>query len=250
MAIKGDYAKILAGIPIQVSGANIAVTQPKIKDICAFGEDTFLSQVALFCDLDNFTSKIREGNSQLEPLSDFQIFMIVLNEDEVFSKEISDFFELIFPAYKIVFDNGCIQFKLEEDGPFVGQINPMNFGIFCEILKELFVPFNSDEVDFNPVNDKAREIAEKIKKGRQKRKQQKKDSEKFSMYGTYVSCLSIALPLDINILLNYTPFQLHDSFVRYNTKVAFDFYRRIATMPMMDVSSVEEPKNWLDDIYK
>lgn len=87
MAIKGDYAQILAGLPISIFGANVAVTQPTVKDICAFGEDKFLSQVSIFLNLDSFTEKIKEGNSQLEMLSDFQIFMTVLNEDETFHKK-------------------------------------------------------------------------------------------------------------------------------------------------------------------
>ena len=160
MAIKGDYAQILAGLPISIFGANVAVTQPMVKDICAFGEDKFLSQVSIFLNLDSFTEKIKEGNSQLEMLSDFQIFMTVLNEDETFSQEILNFFELIFPNYHVVLDSGCIQFQLAEDGPFIGQINPMNFETFCDTLKELFIPFNADEVEYNPANDKAKEIAE------------------------------------------------------------------------------------------
>lgn len=250
MAIKGDYAQILAGLPISIFGANVAVTQPTVKDICAFGEDKFLSQVSIFLNLDSFTEKIKEGNSQLEMLSDFQIFMTVLNEDETFSQEILNFFELIFPNYHVVLDSGCIQFQLAEDRPFIGQINPMNFETFCDTLKELFIPFNADEVEYNPANDKAKEIAEKIKQGRKKRQKQKSDGENFSMYGTYVSCLAIGLPMDMNTLLNYTPFQLHDSFVRYNAKLSFDLYQRVATMPMMDTSSMKEPPSWLDDIYK
>jgi hypothetical protein len=47
--------------------------------------------------------------------------------------------------------------------------------------------------------------------------------------------------IDINILLNYTPFQLYNTFTRYWKKVSSDFYQRVSTMPMMDTSKMEEP---------
>ena len=56
--------------------------------------------------------------------------------------------------------------------------------------------------------------------------------------------------MDINIFYNYTLFQLYDSFLRYTTKIQYDFYMRVSTMPMMDTSEMKEPNNWLDDLYK
>ena len=55
--------------------------------------------------------------------------------------------------------------------------------------------------------------------------------------------------MNINELYNYTPFQLLDAFKRYAAKMAYDLYQRVSTMPMMDVSKMDEPKNWVDDLY-
>ena len=56
--------------------------------------------------------------------------------------------------------------------------------------------------------------------------------------------------MDINILYNYTPFQLFDAYKRYQVKQAYDLYQKVATTPMMDTSKMTEPDNWLDNIYK
>ena len=55
--------------------------------------------------------------------------------------------------------------------------------------------------------------------------------------------------MDINIFFNYTPFQLYDAFLRYQKKISYDFYQKVATTPLMDVSKMDEPDNWMDNIY-
>ena len=81
---------------------------------------------------------------------------------------------------------------------------------------------------------------------------QEKNSGKVSqsLIGSYTSILSVGMGMDINIFYNYTLFQLYDSFLRYTTKIQYDFYMRVSTMPMMDTSEMKEPNNWLDDLYK
>ena len=40
--LQGDLGKYLSGMPVTVAGANVSISQPSIKDICAFGEDNFI----------------------------------------------------------------------------------------------------------------------------------------------------------------------------------------------------------------
>ena len=55
--------------------------------------------------------------------------------------------------------------------------------------------------------------------------------------------------MDINIFFNYTPFQLCDAFNRYFLKVQHDLYMKVSTTPLMDVSSMEQPEAWTDNLY-
>lgn len=112
---------------------------------------------------------------------------------------------------------------------------------------------NKDEITYDPANQRASEIAEKLKKGREKVAEIKsKDSgnENMSIFGTYASVLSIGMNMDINIFYNYTPFQLYDAFSRYWFKVSYDFYQKLASTPLMDVSKMDAPREWSNNIYQ
>nr|DAR16912.1 MAG TPA: hypothetical protein [Caudoviricetes sp.] len=255
--IKGDLAQILCGIPIMIPGCNIAVSQPKVKDICAFGEDSFFLALNMFLKADKMAEEIKQGNSQLSYLSDFQILMVVFEQEPEAKSSIIDLFNLIFPNYIYEFDAGCINFRIEESERIIGRLDPMNFENFQGILKTLFFPqggVNEDEdPEYKPANDKAAEIAAKLKRGNEIRRQMKEQENgknaPSSLFATYASTLAIGLGIDINILFGYTPFQLFDAFIRYNKKSAYDLYQKVSTTPMMDVSKMDAPDIWFGDIY-
>lgn len=252
MAIKGDLAQIYAGWPVKVNNCNIAVSQPSVKDICAFGEDNFLMGVQIFTGIERTVSPIKEGNSRLAMLEDFQVLMVILNEDDNLKRDMLEFFKLIFPEYNVRFDPGCISFLIGDNKRIVGQINPMNFEEFKNTLQTLFLPKGSESAqDYNPANDAAARIAEKLKRGNQIRQQLALEEDKGtgSLFTNYVSILSVGMNISLESLFNYTPFQLYDTFIRYSKKIAFDLYQKIATTPMMDVSKMKEPDNWMDNLY-
>ena len=252
MAIKGDLAQIYVGCPVKIEKCNIAISQPCIKDICVFGEDNFLMGVQVFTSVERIVSPVKEGNSRLAMLEDFQVLMVMLNEDKNLQKDVIEFFKLIFPDYIIRFDPGSISFLIDGNKRIVGQINPMNFEEFEYYLKVLFLPQGSSKVEeYNPANEAAAKIAEKLKRGNQIRQQLALEENKgaSSLFTNYVSILSVGMNISLESLFNYTPFQLYDTFIRYGKKVAFDLYQKIATTPMMDVSKMKEPDNWMDNIY-
>lgn len=242
-------------MPVKVKDGNFAISQPTVRDICAFGEDSFLASVLFFTKSDLMARKIREmGGNTLTIASDFQIVLSVIDEDSSTKSMVTDFFDFIFPNYIWKFETGCVQFKVEENGRNVGQLNPMNFESFKQTLNDLFLPHvgGEEEEDYNPINDRAEEIARKLKRGNEIRNSMRAKSgkgTKMSVLGTYVSSLSVGLPMDINTLYGYTVFQLYDSFLRYMNKASYDLYQRVATMPMMDTSNVKEPEHWTSDIY-
>ena len=248
MELQGDQiALYLSGQDVPVQECNIIIHQPTIKQIIMFKETTFISVIQLFGKIDDNIEHIREINSLTENFTDFQLFMAMLNQDESIKKKVNDFFELIFPQYSIEINNDDIYFYIDKQR--VGMINLYNYKIFCDTIDKLFgLPTNKK--GYNPANKKAKEIAKKFKKREEilsKQKGKKIDSQ--SLFGSYVSILSIGMNLDINILFNYTPFQLYDTFNRYWKKVNSDFYQRVSTMPMMDVSKMEEPDSWTNNLY-
>jgi hypothetical protein len=201
----------------------------------------------LFGNLDDNIIKLRELNPLTEQFTDFQLLMAMINQDDKIKKNVNDFFELIFPFYIVkVRDNDICFYQNEQR---VGMVNLYNYKIFCDTIDKLFgLPI--DKKKYNPANKKAEVLAKKFKERAEiLAKQKGKADESPSLFGSYISILSIGMNLDINILFSYTPFQLYDLFNRYWKKVQSDFYQRVSTMPMMDTSKMEEPENWTDNLY-
>lgn len=253
MAAQGVITGLyLSGQPVVVKECNIVLTQPKIKDIVMFGEDEFLIATNFIIHLDRTTKIMREGNSQLEMYDDFQLLLVILRQQKEIEKNIQNFLEFVFPNYIVEITPASFEFFVqeEEEKRLVGIINPFNFENFKKIIKDLFEGSKNDsEPEYNPANDAAAAIAEKLRKGRE-RKAQLNDEGPQSLFGRYASILSIGMQMDINIFFNYTPFQLFDTFTRYFAKVNSDLYTKVSTTPLMDVSKMETPEEWVRNLYK
>ena len=84
MELKGDKRLVglmLSGQQIQLPGANLFITQPTINQIVTFGEDDFLIAISLLGNTKKLIDKVKQGNSELQMYPDFQLLMIVLQED-------------------------------------------------------------------------------------------------------------------------------------------------------------------------
>lgn len=257
MAIKGDKRElglILSGQPLPIKDANIFVTQPKIKDIVLFGEDNFLVSVQMLVSMSQFADQVKQGNSELNIISDFQLLLIMIDEDPTIKNMVLNLFTLIFPEYKVNFTENTIDFFFsdEDQDHLVGRIHPFNFENLQNVLNDAFIPQgdNEREPDYNPANEMASKIAEKIKRGREKIHAQKSAVEgDHSIYADYCSTLSIGMHMDVGIFFNYTPFQLYDAYRRFFSKEQSDFYMRVSSMPMMDTSKMEAPPDWQRNLY-
>jgi hypothetical protein len=249
MALQGDLGAYLSGGPVYVQDCNIAVTPPSVKSIMIFGEEKFLMATQLFTKTDMFLRDVRQGNSELAKFNDFQLLLVILNEEAKSKRLVKDYFELVFPDYHIELTESSINYTIE--GRVVGRITPFNFEELQVITSELFEPYKDKKEEYNPVNDKAAEIAAKLKKGKQKiaELKGKGKQEDTSLFATYLSVLGVGLSIDMNILLSYTPFQLYDTFTRYFAKVQSDIYQQISMQPFADTSKIEAPEEWYRNLY-
>lgn len=257
MGLKGDKTKVglmLSGQQIPIEGVGLFITQPTIKQIVTFGEDDFLTSVHWLVKYKNFIKSIKQGNPELEKYSDFQLLMTVLEEEPSLKSMVDKLFILVFPEYVIKIEEGILAFYVqskEEDIPdvLVGQLHQQNFDPFLDLIHDLFLMPTDDDGpnrEYNPVNDAAAAIAKKLERGRQKRAEQQGPQ---SIFGIYCSVLSIGMNMDINVFFNYTPFQLYDTYRRFFEKMASDFYQRVSTMPFMDTSKMDIPKEWSRNLY-
>ena len=254
--IYGDKRRVglyLSGKPVLIKELNIAITPPTINEIVMFGEDDFLFATQLITHTDSFIEEIKKGNSELEIFSNFQLLMTLIREDKNIEKSIKDYFEFVFPDYIIEFSVNEIIFYIEQDENKIpiSRINPFTYDVLKQMIENLFIAQSLEEdVEYNPANDLAKQIADKIKAGRKKTAELKSaESKDQSMFAQIISSLAIGLQMDLNIFFNYTPFQLYDIYRRFFLKQSYDLYQKISITPLMDNSKMEVPEEWTKYTY-
>ena len=258
--INGDWGRYLSGADIPITECGIALTQPTILQIEQVGEMDFLYGVSCFAQYEKIINTLRQGNTELEEVSDFQLLLEVINTSSgaQMKKGVDILFSLCLPRYEVQWEEDSIVFLEQTEKELVprGRVHGFNFDVFSAVIKDLFADKSAlnKEDEYNPANEKAKEIADKIQKGKEKIAKQKgekvdKEVSPGSLYGTMISILSVGVPYDINALYNYTPFQLMDAFTRYMAKVASDQYERISLVPLMDTSKIEAPEPWMRSLY-
>lgn len=254
MAIQGDLVgQYLVGQDVLISECGVVLTQPTIKEILQLGEDNFFEVINFMAQIDKMLQEIQREDVEMQMVSELQLFLLIYRQEPHMRTQVRSFFELVFPKYQVICTENSIDFKQldeEKDKMIVkGRVNPFNFENLKTTIVNLFLPYSSKKEDYNPGTNKAEEIAKKLREGREKVAQQKNEDGDISLLGTYISILSVGMNMDINIFLDYTPFQLFDTFMRYNAKVAQDRYFAISTIPFADTSKLEAPDEWTSNLY-
>lgn len=242
--MKLDKLILQTGVDIPFPQARLTIHQPKIKEISYIGEVNFHigSQFLLF-DKNKLTS---EDKINLDNQSNFNIFMSVMSSHDraVHKTNALMILALLFPEAKLKIEADKILLQLEN---FSSSINETNFNEFQDIIAQMFcLGEGQDKDQYNPADDIAKGIAEKLKKRKQKLAERKGQStENLSIYGRYISILSVGLKKDKNELSNYTIPQLRDEFERFILKQDFDVYLKAKLAGAQDL---EEVKNWMEDL--
>ena len=237
----------LSGNDIPFAAARINITQPKIKDIALLGENNFYAGVEfLKFDKDILTD---EGKSQLENYSNFDVLIAIMNEQNITIQQqkiqLTMVLALLFPLHSIEIKSDCI--SLEKDNEEF-RIDRTNFEEFKSIIKHMFCLDGEDSNDdYNPSGAMAKQIAEKLKKRRQKISQAKDgDNKKISILEKYVSILTVGEQKDMNSILNYTVYQLFDELKRYQLKLAWDINLKARMAGAQDLKDAED---WMKDLH-
>ena len=214
----------LSGNDIPFIEAQLTIHQPTIKEIGLIGEDVFFTG----CQLLNFSKNLlnAEDKISLEDQTNFDILIAILREQNAVMQKnrncVNMVLALLFPNYSIQFKNDCILLRQEGDKSEY-QINRNNYETFKEIISIMFNLKQDETTTFNPSGELASRIAQKLQKRHQKLAQEKPD-KKIDILSRYVSILSVAQSKDMNILLNYTVYQLYDEFKRNELKMNYDIY--------------------------
>lgn len=224
---------------------NLVAHQPRIKEISFIGESDFFIGAQTLC---LHKTMFIEDKTILDSINNFQIFMTIMLQDETKDKKanILNVLNLLFPSYKVNVTPNSLLFIKEGVPPITVDGN--NFEALQEVLRLIFCMHNGpmDQQAFNPANDKAREIAQKLMRGRQRVAAQNGNSN-VSVFSQYMSILTIGLgSMSLQDLTNLTMFQLYDLMERYTLYTAWDLDVR---QRLAGGKPEGTPDNWMKNIH-
>lgn len=236
---------LMCGIDLPIPECKVIIHQPKIKEIAHLGEKEFFIGVQTLCLDKKF---MISDKTLLETTNNFQIFMTIMLQDETKDKKanILNVLNLLFPSYKVNVTPNSLLFIKEGVPPITVDGN--NFEALQEVLRLIFCMHNGpmDQQAFNPANDKAREIAQKLMRGRQRVAAQNGNSN-VSVFSQYMSILTIGLgSMSLQDLTNLTMFQLYDLMERYTLYTAWDLDVR---QRLAGGKPEGTPDNWMKNIH-
>ena len=240
-----DYRlSMMCGNDIPVPQCQITVHQPRIKEIGMIGEQDFF--IGAQCLTIN-SSMFIQDKALLPELNNFQIFMTIMNEKESRDKKNSTLqvLEILFPHHKPMFTPRSL--ILNKEGGQV-LIDENNFDSLQEILRMVFCTKTGsmDQQSFNPADAKAREIAQKIMRGRERVAAQN-GSSNTSIFSQYLSVLTVGLnSMSIQDMADLTIYQLYDLVERFNLYLAWDIDVRSR---LAGGKPDKHPDNWMKNIH-
>ena len=233
-----DYRlALMTGVDIPIPQLGLTLHQPTLREISRLGETDFFIGIQVLCI--NKTMYV-EDQALLEQITNFQIFLQVMNEKQMAEKKKKVFqvLSLLFPGTKSMVTPRTLM---------IGDcmIDENNFEILQYILNKTFCLESSGQQSYNPGSERAKEIAKKLMKARERVAAQQ--SSGGSMFSQYLSILTVGLQsMSLKDTIELTMYQMYDLVERYMLYVNWD----------LDIKSrlaggkpEEKVDNWMKQIH-
>lgn len=235
---------LMCGTEYPVPELQITIHQPRINEISYIGESDFFSGIQCLC-LNK--SMFIKDESDLLNTSNFQIFMTIMSEKEAADKKraVQQVCSLFFPKHKLLMTPRSV---LLSDGSANIQIDETNFEFLQEAISTICCLKTGpmDQTTFNPADAKAREIAEKLMRGRQRVAAQKGETNT-SIFSQYLSIITVGLhSMSLQDATELTMFQLYDLVERYMLYINWDMDIRSR---LAGAKPESQPDNWMKNIH-
>lgn len=239
-----DYRlALMAGADIPIPECEITLHQPKIKEISYIGESDFFVGAQCLCVNKSMYSS---DNQLLNEVTNFEVFMTIMQEKSVAEKRKSteQVLSLLFPNYRVAFTPRAL--LLNKDG-INAIIDENNFEILQQVFEQIFCLKHSGQQNFNPGNEAARKIAEKLMRARERVAKQKDGGADASVLSQYLSILTVGLSsMSLQDCLDLTLYQLYDLVERYTLYVNWDIDLRSR---LAGGKPDSQPDNWMKIIH-
>ena len=237
---------LMCGNDIPIPEIKTVIHQPRIREIAYIGEQDFfigLQTISVNKNMINI-----QDNSLLESTTNFQIFMTIMKEQETRDKKdaVLQILQLIFPGSQVIFTPRSI--LLSKEGQEQVMIDETNFDILQNCIKDIFCVNSGpmDQTTFNPADEKARQIAEKLMRGRQRVAEQKGETNS-SAFARYLSILTVGLnAMPLSETMNLTMYQMYDLVERYTLYLNWDLDVRTR---LAGGKPDSKPDDWMKNIH-
>ena len=235
---------LMCGTDYPVPECQLTIHQPSIKEIALIGESDFFTGIQCLC-LNK--TMFAQDETVLSDINNFQIFMTIMAEKEAIDKKIAvqQVCALLFPNDKVLFTPRSINIVKQDNSILIDETN---FEYLQQAISTICCLKTGpmDQQAFNPADKKAREIAEKLMRGRQRVAAQKGESN-VSVFSQYLSILTVGLhSMSLYDMTELTMYQLYDLMERYTLYVNWDMDVRCR---LAGGKPDSQPDNWMKNIH-
>lgn len=235
---------LMTGIDFLLEDCPLIIHQPSIKEISYIGEIDFFMGVQL---LSVNKSMYETPETDLSEMTNFDIFIQLMNSPELKDQKnkVQQALSMLFPSYQIMMTPRAIVFN-QEGNSFM--LDEGNFESFQQQLGQMLCLQQSGQQAFNPGGNKAREIAQKLQKARERVAAQKaKEGGSGSMFSQYLSIITIGISsMSLKDSLDLTLYQLYDLVERYSLYINWDLDIRSRLAGAKGEKPIE---NWMKSIH-
>lgn len=249
-----DSLRLLAGSPLPVPELSVEIHQPTLREVALLGEKELYQVYSLLTLTSEKYMKMVEAKAEgdkemieavknkLMFMDDFQLVLETALQDGALNSNLIGFLYIIFPkAKKITVEkNFLIISWLNSDKKELLMTNK-EFQHFVPVIDRMFNTGNSNKEAFNPINDKAAEIAAKIEARRKRLAKEKgEDKEEKSALATGISVLATVDGMSLDTILNYTIPQLYYQLERsrkyseYQTQITLGAFAGLKDVEIAD----------------
>ena len=234
---------LMTGIDLPIPELQTVIHQPTIKEISLIGEQDFFIGIQLLC----IDKKVYlDDEVLLAQTNNFQLFMTAINDKAMGDKKQAVFqvLSLLFPKHSVILTPRSMILNSPEENIIIDE---GNFEFLQQILIQQFCLKGSDQEQFNPQSKKAKEIAQKLMKARQRVAQQKAQEQSGSMFANYLSVITVGIgSMCLKDAMELTMYQLYDLIERYSLYLNWDLDIRSR---LAGASGDKPLESWMKNIH-
>lgn len=237
---------LMCGCDIPLAAFQTVIHPLTMREIGMMGETEFFEATNYLCLEKEW---ITQDKIVLETYSNFQIFMKVLQDPASTDKKesVHTLLSLLFPLCSVSFTpNSILLYNKELKQATIIEDN--NFSEFQAIIKQVLCLGDmrqGDNITYNPANERAKRIADKLMKSRLKIAEIK-NNKKESALTKYISILCVGNKMPLSECLELTLFQLFDLMERFSLYSNWDNDFRVR---LAGGDAKKEAENWMKNLH-